>query len=195
MDKVLLALGSNHGQDVRDWREYVGEDFPNWKIFAFEPIDMPFKSMYNNVELIRKAAWTYDGEIDLYVDKKWRKLGTTIWKRPAKNINQTAVKYPCIDLSKFIAPLFGSHIVCKMNIEGSEYPLIQHLMDTGFFNYINYFYIAWHVNKGAVTQEFHDKFEAKMRYECSFHDKYAILKDPCRTNMFFSAEVIHNGKT
>jgi FkbM family methyltransferase len=63
-----------------------------------------------------------------------------VWKGYEESIN---VK--CIDFSKFIESLdINVKIICKLDIEGSEFVVLRHLISTGVISRISEFYIEFH---------------------------------------------------
>jgi len=61
-----------------------------------------------------------------------------------KLINTFKVK--CFDFSAFIRDNFTKedYIIVKLDIEGSEYEVMDKLIIDGTIDYINHFYIEWH---------------------------------------------------
>lgn len=81
--------------------------------------------------LRKKAAWTYDGTIGFRM-----------------NENGSAVEYgqaevQCFDLARFVLdlPRVG---VLKMDVEGAEYPLLEHLIETGADKRVGRVLVEWH---------------------------------------------------
>lgn len=57
----------------------------------------------------------------------------------------TSVTVPSIDFSEFVKQFpKDSYIVCKMDIEGSEYSVLRHMIKNGTIDYINELYIEFH---------------------------------------------------
>lgn len=50
----------------------------------------------------------------------------------------------CIDFSEFIDNLDAKNIICKMDIEGAEYKVLDKLIETNVIDKISEFYIEWH---------------------------------------------------
>lgn len=190
MSNVLIDLGANTGQTVRDWKEFTGDKFDSWEIHSFEPIEMKWKADYPNVTLHRKIAGVKDGKEKLYVSTTNKKLGTSIFEGKEDNA-LVATEFDSIDLSKFIIDnFFDVNLVLKVNIEGAEYKLLPHLIDTAGMMYVKQLYVAWHNHKINIPKEEHDRVYNKVLKEASMLDRYAILPDPCRGNMFKSAKII-----
>jgi FkbM family methyltransferase len=83
------------------------------------------------VTLSRSAAWTYDGLID-YDPSPQRPLAASVGAGP--------LKVACFDLARFVKP--GD--IVKMDVEGAEYPLIRHLIETGADKKLERLLVEWH---------------------------------------------------
>jgi hypothetical protein len=95
------------------------EEFHPKVLYGFDP-GLPERSNYftedgTEVILAREAAWTFDGTIGFRVGG----LGG--------QVDEHALKYPCVDLAGFINGLAEDEIVLKIDAEGAEYTLIPHL--------------------------------------------------------------------
>jgi FkbM family methyltransferase len=86
------------------------------------------------VRLERMAAWTYDGEIG------FRSEGLRSWVTSAPD----AEKVPCFDLARFIAGLDDDEVVLKIDAEGAEYDLLEHLIDTRTDALLRLVWVEWH---------------------------------------------------
>lgn len=69
----------------------------------------------------------------------------------SKNI-KTKVK--CIDISEYIKNLNLQIDLFWMNIEGAEYDIINHLLNTGTINRINYIYFEDHERRFKIIKRF-----------------------------------------
>lgn len=57
----------------------------------------------------------------------------------------TKIKIKSIDFAKFITELpKDSNIICKMDIEGSEFPVLRHLIEKGVMSRIKEIYVEFH---------------------------------------------------
>lgn len=93
------------------------------------------------VALEKKAAWTYDGEIG------YRSDTLNSWITDAVD----APKVECFDLARFIVERAGrdpsQEIVLKMDAEGAEYDLLDHLIETRADALLKLAWIEWHPKK------------------------------------------------
>ena len=87
------------------------------------------------VILEQKAAWTFDGEVPFLFDT----LGGCITGRSDQ------AKVECFELARFIKELPDEdELVLKMDCEGSEYEVLEHLMSKGVDERISFLWIEWH---------------------------------------------------
>ena len=55
------------------------------------------------------------------------------------------IKIPSIDFSRFVSELPNdSNIICKMDIEGSEFTVLRHMIEQGTITRINELYVEFH---------------------------------------------------
>jgi len=118
---VIVDCGANMGLSLL----FFSLNYPNAKIFAFEPDEAVLgcleKNILNyqmkNVELFKQAVWNANEELEFFTDKGMGgRLGN-------KYENQTPNKIEAIRLKDFIR---DKHVdFLKMDIEGAEYLVIQ----------------------------------------------------------------------
>lgn len=82
----------------------------------------------------RMAAWVYDGWIGFKFDDA----------PLISRIQGSEVRVPCIDLARFIRELPEDEIVLKLDAEGAEYELLEHLLETGEIKRVSRLLIEWH---------------------------------------------------
>jgi len=80
------------------------------------------------------AAWTYDGEIGFRAD------GLNSWITK----DAEAPRVPCFDLARFIEKLPEGPVIAKIDAEGAEYDLLEHLIATGAVARLTRLLIEWH---------------------------------------------------
>jgi FkbM family methyltransferase len=114
----------------------------SWKVYAFEPnpsLEFDFSRFPFKVELINKAVWIEDGEIEFviggrddasYIAEMHKGVGTTF-------------KVPSIDFSKFVAGLEGK-VVVSMDIEGAEFFVLDKMIEDGTASKIDLLDIEFH---------------------------------------------------
>lgn len=161
MRRVFIDAGANTGQSSIILRHL----FPygkNYQIFAFESHPEMYRELrnwkdfliksydeYNEHTIItsNKAVWIKDGEQDFYLGRP-ESATLRLDKKPTKVNYDIPVKVETFDLSTWIKSNFSKsdYVVLKMDIEGSEFDVIPHLIDTNAFEYVDEFYCEFHHN-------------------------------------------------
>lgn len=129
---IYLNCGYYAGND---WKRF--EPTPDWTIYAFEP----------NLELevpdfvSRKAIWTEDGEMEFAIGG--RNDAASI-KGTSGHSDPRMVKVQTIDFSKFVSELPDEPIICTMDCEGSEFPVLEKMLKDGTIKKITLLDIEFH---------------------------------------------------
>lgn len=101
-----------------------------------------FEEMGADVEyfdaLDNRAAWTHDGEIE---------MGGAFYYTSA--FEPGGQKFKCVD----IAPYLSDDVqVCKINIEGMEYDLLDYIMDKELMSKIGHLQVQFHMIEGVDVE-------------------------------------------
>jgi len=171
MKKVFLDCGANDGCSVRKFKNKIS----NWKeyeIFSFEANEIFYKDIeQTGATLIKKAVWIADEEVDFFVvsvDKYGRQGSRTgastlnkeksQWNLQTHKEVQTK-KVQALDLSVWILQNFSKkdEIILKMDIEGSEYDVLEKMVDDGSMSFINELWIEFHPKKANIDKNRHDR--------------------------------------
>lgn len=120
--KIFLDCGRFDGVAIR---QYCVDDL--WTIYSFDvdpqpELDLPRHYFY------KEAVWTQDGDVQVSLDP--RKQASHITGVAGEEYKDT-VEIPSIDFSKFVSNLPDVLIVCSMDIEGSEFPVLRKMIKDG----------------------------------------------------------------
>jgi FkbM family methyltransferase len=173
MDNVFLDLGTHFGQGLKAFvQKYNIND--KWKVHTFEANPETyniFMDGYDGIPIVAHnvAVSDNEGTIEISMEKPPTDEGNTgmgssiipldkwqPWDNALVYGNKQEVK--CIDFSKFISENFtvGNNIIVKMDIEGSEYHVLERMIEDGTIRYITKLYVEWHAymftNKGEMTE-------------------------------------------
>lgn len=86
----------------------------------------------------REAAWIYDGEVGLTVPPAvLNPLRTSIV------LSDSFSTVKCFDLSRWLERL-SEQVVLKLDCEGAEYDLIEHLEQTGSIHFVDLLLVEFH---------------------------------------------------
>jgi len=156
MRKVYIDCGSYKGGTIRSFiknREY-DKDFI---IYSFEALEAyagkqekVLKNVISmeNINLIKKVVWIYDGEIDFYASGRRAGRAGSILKNKKSRRNRATV-LPCLDFSKWIIDNFNKddYIILKMDIEGAEFEVLNKMIKDKSIEYINRLYLEKHTKR------------------------------------------------
>lgn len=162
---VYIDCGSWTGDSILSFKKNVSNDF---EIYAFECdprlID-GLETLSNRLgfKFIDRAVWIEDTIINLYpgINNLTQSSSLNISKKKLIDKKHPVV-VNTIDLSKWILDNFNinDYIICKMNIEGAEYDVLEKMISDGSIFYINKLYVAWHYKK---LDDCYDKRHNKLK--------------------------------
>lgn len=160
MKKVLLDCGAHQGKGLNGMIKLNNID-TTWSIYSWEANPhayadflVKFRCSPLNITAFNSAVGNKDGTITVNIQQgngpasgkgssivsldEWRPVGT-------KPFIETA-EIPMIDLSKWIEDHLeeDDYLVVKMDIEGSEYDVLEKIIERGVVSYIDKLYIEWH---------------------------------------------------
>jgi FkbM family methyltransferase len=156
MKKVFIDGGAHKGEAIEVLLD-KREDLQGCDVHFFEPnpdLISLLEGLNNpnyNVKVHHAALWVEDGEIDFLESiARWNTLASTvvqsmneIWG--LKLDRENPKKVPSTSLSNFINTMDeDDYLVVKLDIEGSEYFVIEDLFKTGAISKIKELYIEWH---------------------------------------------------
>lgn len=182
MKKIFIDCGAwngvsseffyHHHPEGKDFFYHLFECHPNM-INKLSNIDIP----KDKLKIHSDAIWDKDTTKKFYVGKNKNCRGNSFYKNKITGnlIKEKPYKVHCINFSQFLCDMVifdkVDFIACKMNIEGSEYPVINHLIETGAIKYIDKLYISWHWKKIRMKYEDHlTYFNALKETGIKFYD-------------------------
>ena len=159
--KVFIDCGANLGQSVMAFYSIFNNP-EEFEIHSFEPSKLLKNSLvhnlkrFNNVSIHHKAAWIDNGGV-LFDDQGNESSSTEIDKYSTRKSRM--LPFPSIDLSEFIKSYSEEdYVILKVDIEGGEYKLFEHLESTGALRFIDEVYLELHAAKmhnTKIEQDFH----------------------------------------
>ena len=163
MRKALVDVGSYNATTTRTFRKW----WPNgnsYEVYCFEP-DKRYRKRPRNATTYDAAAWTFDGEIDLYIGLP-ESSSIMRDKATGKLDYSHPVKVLCIDFAKWLKATFkpGDEVIVKLNVEGAEYAILRHLIDTKAIKLISRLFVEWHWYKMiGMTESDHLEVVERLR--------------------------------
>lgn len=141
--KYFLDCGYYVGKALEYYAPFLDN---TWEVIVFEPnhaldVETSIKRFPFPVQWIDKAVWTEDGEIGFMLQGRddsphIEGIRTSVDPR---------VVVPCMDFSKFVSELpRHATIVCSMDIEGAEYPVLRKMIEEETIKRISLLDIEFH---------------------------------------------------
>lgn len=156
MNSIVVDCGANVGRVL----EHLVDFYPTAIFHAFEPNPNLHAQVRTTIErfsdvkayLHKEAVWVSNGTIPLYLDHD---ISSTLLRNKRSNSRWPPIDYsrfimvPCIDFGQWLqhAVRPEDQVIVKMDIEGAEYEVLEHLVKTDAINLIDILYIEWHYKK------------------------------------------------
>jgi FkbM family methyltransferase len=142
---IILDCGANIGISVLNYKR----NYPNSKVFAFEPDPNIFPVLKNNisknrakdVKIINAAVWIENGTSNFFCE------GADGSKLTPNSDSPSMIKVTTVDLADYISQPID---LIKMDIEGAEFEVIPHLKNR--MHYIQNFLIECHFNSDEIEK-------------------------------------------
>lgn len=127
-DDVVIDLGAYRGEWANEIRARYG-----CCVIAVEPTDA-----INDYpcEYIKKAAWLFDGKL---------RFGGAFYYTSA--FEDTTCEYECFDVNSLLSR-FDEIALLKLNVEGAEYDLLDHVISESMHERVRNFQIQFHLIEG-----------------------------------------------
>jgi len=153
MKKAFLDCGAWTGDSVLAFKKYFPKS-ESFDIYAFEchpglKKDLTTLSKAYEFNFVDKAVWVRDGLIDMYLGANNLTQSSSLLSSKRKFIRRKPTPVKALDFSKWVSKNFSrsDYVVCKMNIEGAEYDILEKMLDENSIDAIDVLYVAWHYKK------------------------------------------------
>lgn len=167
--QIYVDLGANEGNTVASFYE----ENPTWEIYAFEPnpllaadLRKKFRGI-RNIAIVEAAASDQAGTAKFYpgIDSS---QSSTLLTGKIETLNwRVDYQHPytvnTVDLSHWLQKntSMEDEIILKMDIEGAEYTVLQHLLNTRILTRIAELKVEWHVDRyPSIGQGRHDRIRS-----------------------------------
>jgi len=153
------------------------------RVIAFEPNSMAFENLksvarsYPNVELRNEAAGIKNQQIKLFLHKNTNKTKEDLTQASSMLPNKTNVSYDNfefvneIDFAEFLKSLNEPVELIKIDIEGYEIQLINHLLDKNAIRNVGFFYVETHERKFTDLIASTESLKARIKLE-GYEEKF-----------------------
>jgi FkbM family methyltransferase len=154
MKKIFLDCGSHLGESVIKFRSIKSDSY-DYEIHMFEPNTFLFNQIKNNDafnECIKNNSCVSNknGKFKLWgCVKNNVSVGSTLERSKAdfdEISDDDFIECNTFDLTEYIKNKFDKddYIVLKLDVEGSEYDILEKMLDTNIIDYINELYCEFH---------------------------------------------------
>lgn len=163
---IFLDAGFYAGVALKQYIE-AGVVDESWAVYGFEAnpeLDINLEQFLPvKVNLIKKAVWTNNRKVKFHISGREDSAGIA---NLTGHTEPKEVEVPAINFSKFVADLPEAYIICSMDIEGSEYPVLEKMLKNDTVDRINELDIEFHHRFAPDkteedSQKLIDKLEAK----------------------------------
>ena len=164
--KIFFDIGAGNGGSLQYFKKH-NPNFFEFMIYCFEPVKSNVdllkqyveENKFRNVVVLPEAAWVCDGIETFYPGTSW-KSGTFYPNKTTGGItSKDSMKVRTTDIAKFISQECFStdQIWMKINAEGAEYQIIEHLHSHNLISWIDRWYVNWHVKKIPGMEKIHNR--------------------------------------
>lgn len=152
--KIFIDAGAHAGESVSAFLDehpalagstvYLFEPNPQYEAVLHEMESHPnYQIIYRS-----EAVWTKNEELSFYIaNDQWGDYGSTLLAEKKEKLElDRPLKVKAIDFAEFLKSTVAAddYVVVKMDIEGAEYRVIEHLIRTGTINLLNELWVEWH---------------------------------------------------
>ena len=171
-EPVLVDCGANLGEVLGE----LSERFLPQRIFAFEPnpalipdLERAARRTGRLTEVLSQAVWHRDEVRPFYLGH--HESSTLMGGKVVPPMYDRQIDYAhpidvqCIDFSRWLEALgVGPRsVVVKMDIEGAEYPVLEHLVEQGAVRFISTLLVEWHYGRfPKFPQERHERLSSAL---------------------------------
>jgi FkbM family methyltransferase len=141
---IFIDLGANLGQEVEPMSD------AGMEVHAFEPHPLMFSflelknSDRENLTLLNAAASNFYGNAEFFFKNNDRQINGGASLVREKNGFSSSKTVECIDIASYIKGLGRRVRFLKIDVEGSEYDLLQRLVDEDVLGDIDYILLEDH---------------------------------------------------
>jgi FkbM family methyltransferase len=173
-ERIFVDCGFNTGEVLQSFIDFLPKDFKYYGFEVNEPLfaQAALGLLHRNPQIVSlrfQAVSDRDGEAEFFFSGTSHGLvvgeGTTIvqGKLPDATQYDRPQKARAIDFSNWVGQVARNHtsgqppyVVIKMDIEGAECLVLEHMADMGTLNNINILIIEFHSNQfeGNLRQEY-----------------------------------------
>lgn len=148
--KVLIDCGASDGAAIKDLENNYGS-FE--KIYAIEPNSeciVELEKLTNkSINIIQKLVCTKKGMQKLFIGDHFIESSMFVEKTTGNLKEDKYIEVECLDFDDWIKKNINQddEVVCKMDIEGAEFDVLESILNRGGSKYIDFMLVEWHVSR------------------------------------------------
>lgn len=152
---------------------------PNFDSISFEP-NPELWGYYKDVPttLVKKGVWYKNQTMNFWIDHIDADGSSTVatkavlFGKPEENVNCKKINIHCISIPELIIYLSKNYdkIVLKLDIEGSEYDILESLLEQKLIDKIKKLYVEFHWQKCGFTKERHKNLVSMLNKRLCFSE-------------------------
>jgi FkbM family methyltransferase len=154
MRKIFIDGGARLGESIDIIQKYMPE-YIDFEFYLFEPNSehketlLKLSNNNDNINFINGAIWDKNDKCEFFIANDiWGDLGSTLHFNKKEKLNRDKPlivdTYDIIDIIEQFSE--SDYLVLKLDVEGSEYEIINRLINTGMIRRIKEYLIEWHDN-------------------------------------------------
>lgn len=147
--KFFIDCGYHKGEIIEQFKKSCLYD-SHWHLIGFEANPELRCNHFSEIDFINSAISTKDGTAELFTGD-FTDSSSLIREKKTGNLNKS-FSVRTIDFSKWLLENFtkGDFIIISMNIEGSEYAVLNKMIQDGSANLISILLIEFHNEKVGI---------------------------------------------
>lgn len=156
MKQVFIDLGCYTGDSIKEfynWAKVANYDPETFEIYGFDASPNykkeweTLEKRWPNVTFKQAAAWIKDGEQTFYIGHSAH--GSSLMAEKLRSpFARRKITAPTFDFATFLSQFKGADTcILKIDIEGAEFDLLEHLIDTKTVIIPTHILIEWHDHK------------------------------------------------
>lgn len=164
-DDLVVDIGAYRG----DWASAIHHRYGS-KLIVIEP--GPWITGFEHGDIINRAAATYNGTM---------KFGGAYYY--ASTYEEPTHEYPCFDINELIR-LHRDIALLKLNIEGGEYALLNHIIEGGLQHRIRNLQVQFHLIEDQPCRQWYDELADRLTVTHELQWRYPFVWESwrCRVN-------------
>lgn len=152
MRYIFVDAGAYNGCTMTDFINSELYQLANWEIHVFEPHPELFLEIpkHDEIKYYQKGVWSQDCTKDFYIPEKPNQSSSLVKEKRTGFLNKNApIKVDCIDFSNWLKNNVTREdfVIVKMDIEGTEYNVLNKILVDRTHRLINVLLIEYHHHK------------------------------------------------